>query len=330
MSLASSPDGRLLASAGINDGTVRLWDPGSGQARGAIAVGPGSVYCVAFSPDGKLLAAGGDKGTVGLWEAPSGKEVRRVTGHRNAVLSVAFSKDGALLASGSGDMTVLIWDVTGRFRGNPPAAELEPAELEKLWLDLAGADPWRTARAFRTLVAAPRQTIAFVGQRLHELWAADPRAIARLIDDLDGKTFAVRQRAMAELGRLRRWAGPALHQALAAHPSLEVRRRIERLLAEHRGPATATPPSARAVAILEGIGSADARKVLETLARKAPPEPGRPGSDGCPGAPSAQAAAAALTVWLRVHDDLARRGKPCTLTPGFAPGGEPCSLLPPT
>ena len=60
----------VLASYG-RDGTVRLWNPATGQPTGTPiqAVGAGSwVTGVTFSPDGKLLASTGSDGTVRLWK----------------------------------------------------------------------------------------------------------------------------------------------------------------------------------------------------------------------------------------------------------------------
>ena len=71
----------------------------------------GTVFSVAFSPDGTRLASGSGDSTVRLWEVATGTQVRELSGHGGAVFSVAFSPDGTMLASGSRDATVRLWDI---------------------------------------------------------------------------------------------------------------------------------------------------------------------------------------------------------------------------
>ncbi|MGH3659439.1 MAG: WD40 repeat domain-containing protein, partial [Micromonosporaceae bacterium] len=64
--LAFSGDGTRLATAG-GDGTVRVWDPRTGEQLLVLRGHKGSVISVAFSPDGSRLASAGADGTVRIW-----------------------------------------------------------------------------------------------------------------------------------------------------------------------------------------------------------------------------------------------------------------------
>jgi WD40 repeat protein len=64
--VAFSADGTRLASAG-DDGTVRLWDPTSGEQLLVLRGHAGLVSSVAFSPDGSRLASVGADGYVRVW-----------------------------------------------------------------------------------------------------------------------------------------------------------------------------------------------------------------------------------------------------------------------
>jgi WD40 repeat protein len=84
----------------------------------------GPVNCIAFSPDGRLIASGSHDRMVKLWVATTGQVLRNLRGHVSAVTSVAFSPDGRHLASASGDLSAVgvehegvrgeakVWDLT--------------------------------------------------------------------------------------------------------------------------------------------------------------------------------------------------------------------------
>jgi WD40 repeat protein len=77
-----------------------------------------SVWAVAFSPNGELVASASDDHTVRLWDPATGAGRQTLEGHSDLVRAVAFSPDGKLVASASADRTVRLWDPdTGVARG---------------------------------------------------------------------------------------------------------------------------------------------------------------------------------------------------------------------
>jgi HEAT repeat protein len=150
----------------------------------------------------------------------------------------------------------------------PPDAR----RLERLWADLAGTDAARAYQAICELAAYPREAAPFLGRRLRPAAPADPRRIESLLADLDSDTFDVRQKAVRELQTLGELAEPALHRLLRGKPSLDVRKHVERLLGKLNDPLTAPEKlrAVRAVEALERMGTPEARRVLQSLARGGP------------------------------------------------------------
>jgi WD40 repeat protein len=110
LSVAFSPDDRLLAAAGAN-GNVYLWQVIDSQQILTLKGHANWVLSVAFSPDGQLLASCGEDCTIKLWNVSTGMCALSLQGHTDYVHSVSFSPDGHLLASSSIDQTLKLWDV---------------------------------------------------------------------------------------------------------------------------------------------------------------------------------------------------------------------------
>jgi WD40 repeat protein len=124
-SVAFSPDGTRLAAADTGE-RVTVWDAATQRVLVKFAGHSRSVYCVAFSPDGRLVASGDGEpdekpGTVHVWDAGTGRPIYSFKGqkggtpgegHSWSVTSVAFCPDGKRLASASLDQSVKLWDLT--------------------------------------------------------------------------------------------------------------------------------------------------------------------------------------------------------------------------
>src|SRR5262249_13670773 len=104
-------DGKTLAFA-CHHRKVLLWRPAEKGKPVVLKGHTAIVFCVTFSPSGKLLATGSWDGTIKLWDSSSGKIVRTIGTAGSAVIhSVAFSRDGTTLAAGGDSQDVELWQV---------------------------------------------------------------------------------------------------------------------------------------------------------------------------------------------------------------------------
>ncbi len=114
VALAFSPQGTRLACGGgapTEDGELKLVD----AANGAVLLDiknahSDTVYGLAFSPDGNLIASASADKFVKVHQALDGKWVKSFEGHTHHVLDVSWRHDGKLLASAGADNVIKVWD----------------------------------------------------------------------------------------------------------------------------------------------------------------------------------------------------------------------------
>jgi RNA polymerase sigma factor (sigma-70 family) len=266
--LAFSPDGKMLAVAQHMAATVRLWDVATGREVRTIGHKSGLTTGMAFAPDGKALAWGDAEGVVHLYEVATGRERMRWQAHPGWLKAIAYAPDSQRLASGSDDTTAVVWDVTGQSAavGRP---EPKGDELDALWENLGSSDAAKALLAMGRLQASGT-AVSLFRDRLRPTAAVEESRLAALLADLASDHRDVRARATTELEKLEDSAEAALRKVLETKPTLELRQRVERLLNLLEQPGKERVRMLRAIELLEHIGTAEAKALLEVLAKGLP------------------------------------------------------------
>src|SRR5262249_18356153 len=99
-------------ASGSDDGTIRFWDPLTGESRGVWTHHRASVQSVAFSPDGAWIASGGFDGKWLLAKLGQAKpRFKFLEGHKGPAQWAGFDRQGKRLATSGRDGDVILWDV---------------------------------------------------------------------------------------------------------------------------------------------------------------------------------------------------------------------------
>ena len=215
-------DGRMAAAATAG-GSIILWEAASGQQR-LMLKDVGYTTCLAFSPDGRVLAVAndgshrlitGDKEikhadghlVVRLLDSLTGREVHQFTGHTGSIYRLAWTADGRRLLSSSHDASALVWDVSAAVRAKLPSGALTDDEAASAVAGLGGSDGAGVYKQMARLGGSPPAAVKALRGTLRPVIAPDPDVVAGLIRDLDSPQFTVRERAagqLAKLGEVRR------------------------------------------------------------------------------------------------------------------------------
>ena len=112
LALAFHPDDTMLAYPGP-DGTVQLWDSVTHRRVATLTGHSNTVFGLAFSVHGDLLASGSLDKTLRLWNTRTYEPLINIP-LGTVVYGVAFSPDGTRLAAACADNTIRLIDVEHR------------------------------------------------------------------------------------------------------------------------------------------------------------------------------------------------------------------------
>jgi WD40 repeat protein len=105
------PDGRRALAAG-NDGSIRIWDVGTGQVERTWTVHRAGIITLRPSPDGRQVVSGSEDGAAALTDVAGGASRTIVRARAGQFMTaVAFSPEGRRVAAGTSDGVVTVVDV---------------------------------------------------------------------------------------------------------------------------------------------------------------------------------------------------------------------------
>lgn len=164
--LAFSPDGKILAAAGCEDGRISLWDVLTGRMIRVLTQKSYRIQSLAFSSDGKYLAVGDDDAAIHLWDYKTGKLLRKLTGDWG-IHALAFSPDSTFLAAANFSNTVCLFD---------------PASGKRLreWQGEKGKSVFDLGECFSALAFSPDGKMLAAGSGRETLREVNPAELARI------------------------------------------------------------------------------------------------------------------------------------------------------
>jgi HEAT repeat protein len=270
---ALSSMGNIGAFAEPRDGdttTITLCELTSGRIVKRLEYEYGAIQVMCLSPDEMIAALGAELGSpLVVWDAQTGHRLleRQVRAAGRTTFKIAFSpnsSDVAIMNPGVGISISAVFNIVRGTRAEPTRETRDKAYWEAL-KSPAGEEVYKT---MCELMADASLSVELIRRHVRIKRMCKEESIRSLVSKLDDDVFDVRQEAFNALVNDVGDQGEPLLRAFLADKgcSNEQRRQIQAILEEFE---TQRPRTDRCIAILERLGTIEARKLLEELARGA-------------------------------------------------------------
>jgi WD40 repeat protein len=125
-----SPDTTLIATGGDdarddNECSIKIWDAKTGKLVATLKGHTDSVWCLAWTKDGKTLISGSWDSSIRTWNTTKWKQTAVLDEHTDRVYGIAISPNDRILASVSQDKTARLWNLDN---GQPISSPLHHAD----------------------------------------------------------------------------------------------------------------------------------------------------------------------------------------------------------
>ena len=107
----TSTGAEIVATGGIFDGTVKVWNAADGSILATLRGGSSNSY-ITCDVTNHLVAGGGNDKTCRVWDISTQRMVHQLVGHKNIITCVRFLVDGKGVVTASKDRQIKVWDIS--------------------------------------------------------------------------------------------------------------------------------------------------------------------------------------------------------------------------
>ena len=109
--VAAFSDQGTLVAAGVEDGSVPVFDLRTRQLVARLEGHATPVTAVRFSADGNTIVSAAEGGGITVWNLPTARAIKTLRGEASDIRAMALSPDGSLLATLGSDQVLTVWDL---------------------------------------------------------------------------------------------------------------------------------------------------------------------------------------------------------------------------